>query len=370
MQQRVYLSPPDLSGNEFRYIQEAMESNWIAPFGPRLDAFTALLKQHTGALYAEPVQSGTAAIHLALLALDIQEGDVIFCPAFTFAASVFPVLYQKAIPVFIDSESETWNMDPVLLEQAILDAISKKQRPKAIILVHIYGFPALVDQILALAVRYQLHVIEDAAEALGCTYQGKAVGTFGTIGTVSFNGNKLVTGGTGGAVLTNNELLYQSMCVMANQAKENKPYYEHLQVGYNYRMSNINAAIAHAQLEQLEEKIHKKKQIRNWYKQHLPGIAVVKESAIGTDNAWLTCVQFYKPNNTLPEKILLALESENIESRRLWNPMHQQPVFKDCTAYINGISDSIFNSGLCLPSGTQLVEKDIIHISDIIKRSL
>ncbi len=368
MQKRVYLSPPDLSGNELRYIQEAIESNWIAPSGPQLDSFTALLKKQTGTSYVVPVNSGTSAIHLALLALNIQQGDLVFCPTFTFAASVFPVLYQKATPVFIDSEIDSWNMDPALLEQAILDSIENKQTPKAIILVHIYGFPAMVDQILAVAATYNLHVIEDAAEALGATYNGKPLGSFGHVGALSFNGNKLVTGGAGGAVITNDEVVFTTVSVLSNQAKEEKSYYEHLQVGYNYRMCNVNAAIAFAQLEQLEQKIHAKKLIRKWYTTHLSGIAKIKQSAAGIDNAWLTCVEFTSPES--PEKVRLALEEENIESRNLWNPMHRQPVFKGYTAYLNGVSDALFDTGLCLPSGTQLIEKDIIHITDIIKRSL
>ncbi|ABG58486.1 DegT/DnrJ/EryC1/StrS family aminotransferase [Cytophaga hutchinsonii] len=368
MQKRVYLSPPDLSGNEFRYIQEALESNWIAPFGPQLDSFTELLQTQTGTSFAVPVNSGTSAIHLALLALHIQEGDLVFCPTFTFAASIFPVLYQRATPVFIDSESHSWNMDPVLLEQAILDSIENKQKPKAIILVHIYGFPAMLDQIQAIAAKYHLYLIEDAAEALGSSYKNKALGSFGHAGALSFNGNKLVTGGTGGAVITNDEELFNEVRVLANQAKEEKPYYEHLQVGYNYRMCNLNAAVACAQLEQLGQKINKKKQIRAWYAIHLSGAANIKQADAGIDNAWLTCVEFASAES--PEKVRLALEEENIESRNVWNPMHRQPVFKDCTAYLNGVSDAVFANSLCLPSGTQLIEKDIIHITDIIKRSL
>jgi len=368
MQKRVYLSPPDLSGNEFRYIQEAMESNWVAPFGPQLDSFISLLKKTTGSPYAEAVNSGTSAIHVALLALDISENDVVFCPGFTFAASIFPILYQKATPVFIDSEKQTWNMDPLLLEQAIQDSIYKGQKPRAIILVHIYGFPAQIDKVIAMAHKYKLHVIEDAAESLGSTYNGKHTGTFGSIGTLSFNGNKIVTGSAGGAVLTADEYVFKRMRHFANQAKEDKPYYEHKDVGYNYRMSNINAAIALAQTEQLKQKIEKKKQIRDWYEKYLKGFGAVKYSDIGDDNAWLTCVQFQEAID--PERIRLLLEEHNIESRRLWNPMHNQPVFKDLVHYSNGISDSIFGSGLCLPSGTQLIEEDIVHITDIVKHSL
>jgi pyridoxal phosphate-dependent aminotransferase EpsN len=368
MWKRVYLSPPDLSGNEFRYIQEAMESNWVAPFGPQLDSFISLLKTTTCSPFAEAVNSGTSAIHLALLALDISENDVVFCPDFTFAASIFPILYQKALPVFIDSEKQTWNMDPVLLEQAIQDSFYKGQKPKAIIIAHIYGFPAQIDKILAVAHKYNLYVIEDAAESLGSTYNGKHTGTFGNIGTLSFNGNKIVTGSAGGAVLTADEYLFNRMKYLANQAKEDKPYYEHKEIGYNYRMSNINAAIALAQTEQLEQKTEKKKQIRNWYAEHLKGFATVKYSDIGEDNAWLTCVEF--PDTMDPERVRLCLEEHNIESRRLWNPMHRQPVFKHVIYYSNGISDSIFGSGLCLPSGTKLTEEDIVHITDIMKHSL
>ena len=369
MNKRIYLSPPDLSGNEGLYIQQTLESNWIAPFGPQLDFLVSLLKEKTGISYAEPVNSGTSAIHLALLALGVSEGDVVFCPSFTFAASIFPVLYQKAIPVFIDSEDQSWNMDASLLEQAIQDAIDKKQKPKAIILVHIYGFPAQLEKIIAVARKYNLVIIEDAAESVGSSYNGQATGTFGNIGAVSFNGNKLVTGGTGGAVLTNDAYLFQKVSYLANQAKENTPYYEHKEIGYNYRMSNINAAIVRAQLEQLEQKIEKKKQIRYWYDMYLQGFATVKYVETGIDNAWLTCIEF-ADTGTDPESIRLLLEANNIESRRVWNPMHQQPVFKGSAFYLNGVSDSIFCNGLCLPSGTKLMEEDIVHITDIMKRSL
>ncbi len=365
---RIYLSPPDLSGHELQYIQDAVASNWIAPFGPQLDTFTHTLKQITGSAYVEPVNSGTSAIHLALLALGISTGDLVFCPTFTFAASVFPVLYQHAIPVFIDSESDTWNMDPDLLEQAILDAIEQKLPVKAIVLVHIYGFPAQLDRITAIAQKYNLYLIEDAAESLGTTYKDRQTGTFGDIGVLSFNGNKIVTGGNGGAVLTNDPLLLEKVSKLANQAKENKPYYEHAEIGYNYRMCNINAAIALGQLEQLSEKIEKKKKIRDWYSTHLKGFAEVKTTIQGIDNAWLTCIEL--PASVTPDHIISCLEKENIESRRLWNPMHNQPVFKQYQAYRNGCADSIFSSGLCLPSGTRLIEEDIIHITDIMKRSL
>lgn len=368
MHKRIYLSPPDLSGNELEYVQEAIASNWIAPVGPHLDALVLELKKITGATFVLPVNSGTSAIHLSLLALDIKDGDLVFCPTFTFAATIFPILYQKAVPVFIDSETETWNMDPALLEQAIIDSIQQKKKPKAILIAHIYGFASQLDKIVAIASRYNLMLIEDAAESLGTSYHSKHTGTFASVGITSFNGNKIVTGGNGGAVFTDDKILYEKMLLLSNQAKEDKPYYEHKEVGYNYRMCNVNAAIVRAQLEHLEAKIAKKKTIRNWYARHLNGIATVKVSIHGIDNAWLTCIQF--PKTIKPEIIQEKLEEHLIESRRLWNPMHAQPVFKNELFYSNGISDSIYDSGLCLPSGTQLNETDIIHIVDIIKSSL
>lgn len=368
MQKRVYLSPPDLSGNELQYVQEAIASNWIAPAGPQLDALVLQLKERTGAAYVLPVNSGTSAIHLALLSLQVGPGDVVFCPTFTFAASVFPVLYQKATPIFIDCEADTWNMDPILLEQAIKDCIQQHKKPKAIILAHIYGFAAQLEKIVAIATRYNVALIEDAAESLGTSYDSKHTGTFSAVGILSFNGNKIVTGGTGGAVLTNDEVLYNQMLLLSNQAKEDKPYYEHKAVGYNYRLCNVNAAIARAQIEQLDQKITKKKNIRNWYTKHLSGLATVKYSSVGVDNAWLTCIQL--PEGILPEVIRQKLEEHQIESRRLWNPMHAQPVFEKEIFYSNGNADSIYSTGLCLPSGTQLNEEDIIHIADIIKYSL
>ena len=368
MQKRVYLSPPDLSGNELQYVQEAIASNWIAPAGPQLDALVLQLKERTGAAYVLPVNSGTSAIHLALLGLRIKEGDVVFCPTFTFAASIFPVSYQKATPIFIDCEADTWNMDPLLLEQAIVDCIQQKKKPKAIILAHIYGFVAQIEKIVVIANKYNLALIEDAAESLGTSYNSKHTGTFSAVGILSFNGNKIVTGGTGGAVLTNDEVLYNQMLLLSNQAKEDKPYYEHKEIGYNYRLCNVNAAIARAQIEQLDLKIAKKKIIRDWYAKHLRGLATVKYSFVGVDNAWLTCIQF--SGDVLPETIRLKLEAHQIESRRLWNPMHAQPVFEKEIFYSNGNADSIYSTGLCLPSGTQLNEEDIIHIADIIKYSL
>lgn len=368
MSERIYLSPPDLTGNEVQYIQEAIASNWIAPFGPMLEAFEHKLKLITGSTYVGSVNSGTSAIHLALLALNIQEGDVVFCPCLTFAASVFPVLYQKAKPIFVDSEMDSWNMDPDLLEQAIWDALDQKLKIKAIILVHIYGFPAQIERIKIIAQKYNLFLIEDAAESLGSTINGMQTGTLGDVGILSFNGNKIVTGGNGGAVLTQDPFVFERVIKLSNQAKEDKPYYEHVEVGYNYRMCNINAALALGQVEQLNEKIAKKKQIRAWYQHHLQGYAHVKTVQKGVDNAWLTCVEL--PSTASPENCIQGLEKENIESRRMWNPMHQQPVFKEYPAYLNGNSDSIFSTGICLPSGTKLLEKDIIHITDIVKRSL
>ena len=368
MQKRVYLSPPDLSGNELQYVQEAIASNWIAPVGPQLDALSLQLKNYTGATYVLPVNSGTSAIHLALIALSIGESDIVFCPTFTFAATVFPVLYQNATPIFIDCEADTWNMDSLLLEQAIVDCIGQHKKPKAILLTHIYGFAAQLEKIIWIAKKYNLKLIEDAAESLGTSYDTRHTGTFSSIGILSFNGNKIVTGGNGGAVLTNDEVLYKHMLLLSNQAKEDKPYYEHKEIGYNYRMCNINAAIVCAQIEQLDLKIAKKKIIRDWYAKHLSGFATVKYTSVGIDNAWLTCIQL--PEHVTPETIQEKLETHQIESRRMWNPMHQQPIFKNKIFYSNGISDSIYRTGLCLPSGTQLNEEDIIHIADIIKRSL
>ena len=363
---RMYLSPPDMSGREFEYVQQAFATNWIAPFGPAIEGLKNEIKVQTGAAYTEPLNSGTSALHLALITAGIKEEDVVFCPTFTFAASIFPVMYQKAVPVFIDSEPQTWNMDPELLEQAIKDAIKSGNKPKAIILVHLYGFPAQINKIVALAQKYRLILIEDAAEAVGSTYEGKHVGRFGLFGVLSFNGNKIITGGTGGAIIT--EVCYNHVCKLANQAKEDKPFYVHNEVGYNYRLSNINAAIALAQMEQLEDKIKKKKHIRSTYKDLLQGYAEVKYSDIGSDNAWLTCILL--PEKHDPETTRLALEEYNIESRRLWNPMHQQPVFKYNKSYLNGISDSLFQRGLCLPSGSSLQNEDLIHITDIVKSSL
>jgi pyridoxal phosphate-dependent aminotransferase EpsN len=368
MNKRIYLSPPDLTGNEFEYVQDALASNWVSSVGTHLEVLVADLKKITRSAYILPVNSGTSAIHLALLALNVSEGDVVFCPTFTFAATVFPVCYQKAIPVFIDCETETWNMDPVLLEQAIVDSLQQNKKTKAIILAHIYGFPAQLDKIILLAQKYNLAIIEDAAESLGSTCKDRALGTFTAIGITSFNGNKITTGGNGGAIFTADVELYNRMNLLSNQAKEDNNFYEHLHVGYNYRMCNVNAAIIRGQLEQLEQKVAKKHLIRDWYAKHLPSIITVKYSTIGMDNAWLTCILV--PDNRSPAAIQQVLADNNIESRRLWNPMHCQPIFKDATFYSNGTADHIFSRGLSLPSGTQLTEADVIHIVGIIKSCL
>jgi pyridoxal phosphate-dependent aminotransferase EpsN len=368
MNKRIYLSPPDLTGNEFEYVQDALSSNWVSSVGTHLEALVVDLKKITHSTHILPVNSGTSAIHLALLALNICEGDVIFCPTFTFAATVFPVCYLKANPVFIDCEKETWNMDPVLLEQAIIDSLRQNEKPKAIILAHIYGFSAQLEKIIHLAQKYALTIIEDAAESLGSTYKDQSLGTYTAIGITSFNGNKITTGGNGGAIFTDDEELYNRMYLLSNQAKEDNSFYEHLHIGYNYRMCNVNAAIVRGQLEQLERKVAKKRLIRDWYAKLFSGVVTVKYSTIGIDNAWLTCILL--PDNYSPEVIQQRLAENNIESRRLWNPMHQQPIFKEAIFYSNGSADYIFNRGLSLPSGTQLTEADVIHIVGIIKSCL
>jgi pyridoxal phosphate-dependent aminotransferase EpsN len=368
MNKRIYLSPPDLTGNEFEYVQDALASNWVSSVGTHLKALVVHLKKITRSTYILPVNSGTSAIHLALLALNVSEGDVVFCPTFTFAATVFPICYLKAKPIFIDSESHTWNMDPVLLEQAIIDSLHLNEKPKAIILAHIYGFSAQLEKIIQIAQKYGIIIIEDAAESLGSTYKDQALGTFTAIGITSFNGNKITTGGNGGAIFTDDLELYNRMHLLSNQAKEDNNFYEHLHVGYNYRMCNVNAAIIRGQLEQLEQKVAKKRLIRDWYAKHFSGGVSIKYSTIGIDNAWLTCILV--PDNCSPEEIQQVLTDNNIESRRLWNPMHSQPVFKNATFYSNGTADHIFSRGLSLPSGTQLTEADVIHIVGIIKSCL
>lgn len=372
MNNRVFLSPPHMGGHEQWHINQAFETNWISTVGPQIDSFERYLTDFTHCKHAVVLASGTAALHLALRIIGVKKGDSIICQSFTFAGSANPIVYQGASPIFIDSEKETWNMDPEGLENA-LDQMNRlgKLLPKAIIPVHLYGMPAKMNEINSIASKYSIPVIEDAAEALGSKLNEKPAGSMGALGVLSFNGNKIITTSGGGALLSNNKEYIEQAKFLANQARDIAPHYQHSQIGYNYRMGNINAAIGLGQMEVLEERVEQKRALYNFYQQELGGIEAIEflaEPKGYFSNRWLTTIltQSYEQR----EAIRLALEKENIESRPLWKPMHLQPVFSNAGYYGNKVSEELFNRGLCLPSGTALGIKDLNRIVSLIKRAI
>ncbi len=373
MPPRIYLSPPHMGGEEQKFVNEAFDTNWVSPAGPHLDAFETELALYNSIPYCAALSSGTAAIHLALIMLKVQQGDEVICSSFTFSGSCNPIAYQKALPVFIDSEPDTWNMNPVLLEQAILDRIKKGKKPKAIILVHLYGMPAKLKAIMEVAKNYDIPVIEDAAEGLGSTYANQKLGTFGDIGIYSFNGNKIITTSGGGAMVSKNKEWVVKAKFLSTQARDAAPHYQHSEIGYNYRLSNICAGIGRGQLKVIDERVSKRRFNFDFYKReliHLPGVAFQPEAEAAYANRWLTCLTIdpSKSKGITREKIRVALEENNIESRPLWKPMHQQPVFREAPAYGSGISDTLFENGLCLPSGSNLSEQELSRIVSIVKQ--
>jgi dTDP-4-amino-4,6-dideoxygalactose transaminase len=358
---------------EFAFVKEAFDTNWIAPLGPLVNGFENDLELFTGSKYAAALSSGTAALHLALVMLDIKTGDEVICQTLTFSASANPIAYLGAIPIFIDSEPETWNMCPDLLETAIKDRILKGKKPKAIIVVHIYGMPAKIEQIVAIGEKYGIPIIEDAAEALGSTVNGRSVGTFGLMSILSFNGNKIITTSGGGALISDDEKFICQARFLATQARDAAVHYQHSQIGYNYRMSNVCAAIGRGQMQVLPERIKQRRNVYEFYLKNLsgiPGIDFLNEPHGYFSNRWLTAVLIdpSKGNGVNRETLRLSLEKDNIESRPLWKPMHLQPVFKDYPSYTNGISEPLFNNGLCLPSGSNLKDEDLKRVVDIIKK--
>ncbi|TSJ43066.1 aminotransferase class I/II-fold pyridoxal phosphate-dependent enzyme [Mucilaginibacter corticis] len=372
MNSKIWLSSPHMGGQEFNFVKEAFDTNWIAPLGPHVNNFEHDLEAFTGSKYAAALSSGTAAIHLALIMLGIQSGDEVICQSFTFSASANPIAYLGATPIFIDSEPETWNMSPGLLEEAIIDRINKGKKPKAIIPVHLYGMPAKIEQISKIAAKYDIPVIEDAAEALGSTVNGKAAGTLGAIGILSFNGNKIITTSGGGAIISDNKQFVEKARFLATQARDAAPHYQHSQIGYNYRMSNVCAGIGRGQMMVLEDHIAKRRNVYKTYTEQLADIAAISflpEPASYFSNRWLSTILIdpSKSDGITRETIRLELEKDNIESRPLWKPMHLQPVFEDCPSYIDGTSEELFNKGLCLPSGSNLTEVEVQRVIDIIK---
>lgn len=373
-QKRIWLSPPHLSGSEEKYIAQALASGWVAPAGENLDAFEAeIVRELGGELFGVAVNSGTAAIHLGLIQLGIAPGDEVICQSFTFAASANPVVYCGGSPVFVDSEKDTWNMDPVLLEKAILDRKAKTGKyPKAIVPVHLYGMPAKMDEICAIAEKYGIPILEDAAESLGSRYKGKNCGTFGEFAAVSFNGNKIITTSAGGILLCRNAETRENILKLATQARENRPYYHHEKIGYNYRMSNICAAIGRGQMEVLDTHVVRRREIHARYAELLgetPGITV--KQAPNSDfysNFWLTCILTDKSAKISSTQLREHLAEANIESRLLWKPMHLQPVYASAPFYGNGVSEDLFDRGLCLPSGSGMTDADLDRVVEAIKQ--
>lgn len=367
---RILLSPPHMGGTELTYIAQAFQDNWIAPAGPHIDLFENRLvdfldqKSQVVAL-----NSGTAAIHLGLQLLGVQKGDVVLCQSLTFIASVNPVLYLGAIPVFIGSEKETWNLCPIALEEAILNQLNKGIQPKAIVVVHLYGMPAKMNEIITISKKYNIPILEDAAEALGSSYTNQPCGTFGDFGVFSFNGNKVITTSGGGALLCHSEAVKKKAVFLATQAKEDAVYYEHTQVGYNYRMSNISASIGLGQLEVLSEHIQHRKQNHHFYKQLFENLSQVtihqEPSENFISNHWLTVIQLASFEQR--EALRLHLEKYNIESRPVWKPMHLQPLFQDNLYFGDDLADKLFDNGLCLPSGSNLSEEDKNCIKEAIE---
>ena len=383
MKNRIWLSLAHMGGREQEFIQEAFDTNWVVPLGPNVNAFEKALRDFligNGKLKVEnegkqvvALSAGTAALHLGLILLGVGEGDEVICQSFTFSASANPIAYQGATPVFVDSEEDTWNMDPVLLEEAIKDRLEKTGRlPKAIIPVHLYGMPGKLDEILEVAGRYSIPVLEDSAEALGSEYKGRKCGTFGEYAALSFNGNKIITTSGGGALVCPSEERAKRALFYATQAREQAPHYQHEKIGYNYRMSNICAGIGRGQMFVLEEHVARRREIHDLYVKLLDGVKGVKvmcqpEGGDFNSNYWLTCITVDPEEAGFTrEDVRLALDGDNIESRPLWKPMHLQPVFKEAPFYGNGTSERLFEIGLCLPSGPMLTDQDIERVAKVI----
>lgn len=352
-----------MCGSEQKFINRAFESNWIAPVGPNLNDFEDLVSSYVGVKYAAALSSGTAAIHLALITLGIGHDDEVITSTLTFIGTANPILYQGAIPVFVDSEEDTWNICPELLEKTIKDRIKKGKLPKAILSVHLYGMPSDMDKIMNIARHYDIPIIEDAAEALGSRFNDKSVGSFGEAGVFSFNGNKIITTSGGGILVSDNQNLVEKVKFFSTQARDPAPHYQHSTTGYNYRMSNILAGIGCGQMEVLNERIEQRRDNFNFYRERLedlPGISFsIEPNKKYYSNRWLTTILIDpRKAGITREDVRLHLEKENIESRPLWKPMHLQPVFSGCPFYQNGTSEELFRNGLCLPSGSNLTEDD------------
>lgn len=369
MDQRIYLCLAHMSGKEQDFIKEAFDTNWVVPLGPNVNAFEEELKHFVGQnKEVVALSAGTAAIHLALIQLGVQAGDEVICQSFTFCASANPVNYQGATPVFVDSEEDTWNMSPTLLEEAVRDRITKTgKKPKAIIPVHLYGMPAKIDEICAIAARYDIPVLEDAAEALGSEFMGRKCGTFGQFGVLSFNGNKMITTSGGGALVVSNEEAKKKTMFYATQAREPFPYYQHEKIGYNYRMSNICAGIGRGQMTVLNEHIAHHRRIHELYKQAFADVDGIELKSNPDErfnaNYWLSTILIDKNVTGFDyEELRIALDAKGIETRPLWKPMHLQPIFANNPRYVDGTAERLFNKGLCIPAGPCVTDEDVAYI--------
>lgn len=367
--ERIWLSLAHMGGHEQQFVQEAFDTNWVVPMGPNVDAFeTELAAFLQSNVYVAALSAGTASLHLALIILGVKQGDEVLCQSFTFSASANPIVYQGATPIFIDSEKDTWNMSPEHLERAIKDRISKGKKPKAIIPVHLYGMPAKVEEIQNISIKYEIPIIEDAAEALGSRYKNQHCGTFGEMAVLSFNGNKIITTSGGGALVAHNEEYIKTARFLATQARDAAPHYQHSHIGYNYRMSNVVAGIGRGQMLVLEDRIKQRRANNEFYRkglQKVEGISFQTEpSSDYFSNYWLTSILVdpLKTGGKTREDIYDVLNENNIESRPLWKPMHMQPIFSGCPYYGDGTSERLFRDGLCLPSGTSLSFDDVDRV--------
>ncbi len=374
MNTKIWLSSPHMGGSELKYIHEAFDANWVAPLGPNVNDFEARLERYLGReSKIAALSAGTAALHLALIILGVKAGDEVICQSMTFSASANPIVYQGATPVFVDSEPKTWNMCPTALEEAIKDRISKGKKPKAIIVVHLYGMPARMDEITKVAGQYEIPLIEDAAEALGSSYKGQKCGTFGEMSILSFNGNKIITTSGGGALVCKTDAQKEKAVFLSTQARDNAPHYQHSEIGYNYRMSNICAGIGCGQIEVLDERIAQRRANNTFYQELFKGVdgveVLVEPNADFFSNHWLSAIVIdEKKAGFNRENLRLKFLEDNIESRPLWKPMHLQPVFADAPYYGGNVGETLFANGLCLPSGSNLTAAELDRIGSMIKK--
>jgi len=375
MKPKIWLSSPHMGGTEQNYVQEAFDTNWIAPLGPNVTGFENDLENYlNNDKHVACLSSGTAAIHLALLQLGVKRDDEVICQTFTFCGSANPITYLGAKPIFVDSEEQTWNMCPNYLEEAIKDRIAKGKTPKAIIIVHLYGMPSQIDQLLEVANKYKIPIIEDAAEALGSTYKGKKCGTFGAYSILSFNGNKIITTSGGGALVCNTEQEKKQTIFFATQARDNAPHYEHTKIGYNYRMSNISAGIGRGQMEVLDKHINLRRANNQFYNdlfKDVKGIEVQQQPTQDYySNFWLSCILIHDDAPFTKAQFQAAMDAQNIETRPLWKPMHLQPIFNGLPFYGKNISEKLFKKGVCLPSGSNLTKNELNRIKNVVNSLL